>query len=69
MSEFNLRRFGLKAGDKVKPTSKYEQFFQKSFHAEILFFNGKVATILKDNGERDSMDCYWLERVREEEKP
>ena len=58
-----LRRFGLQAGDKVKPTMEYEQLFNKSFYGTILFFDGEIATVLKDNGERTMLDCYWLEKV------
>ena len=62
---FDLKRFGLQAGDTVKPTSEYERLFNKSFYATILFFKGEVAIIEKDNGERDMINCYWLEKVRE----
>jgi len=61
MKEFNLSKFGLQAGDVVKPTSEYERLFNKSFYATILFFKGEIAILEKDNGERAMMNCYWLE--------
>ena len=64
---FDLKRFGLEAGDTVKPTSEYEKFFNKSFYAVILFFKREVAVIQKDNGERDMINCYWLEKVEKKE--
>jgi len=63
LQSFDHKRFGLQAGDKVKPTSEYEGFFDKSFYATILFFSGEVAILLKDNGERDMINAYWLEKV------
>ena len=62
------RRFGLQVGDTVQPTAEYEELFHKSFYATILFFkettnNCIIAILEKDNGERDSMNVYWLKKV------
>jgi len=64
MKTFNQKRFGIDVGDTVKPTAEYEKFFGRSFYATVLFFNGEVAILEKDNGERDMINAYWLERVR-----
>jgi len=63
MRTFSVRKFGLEAGDRVKPTSEYENFFHKSFYAIIVYFHDDVAVLEKDNGERVMIACYWLEKV------
>lgn len=66
MRNFSVKRFGLNVGDSVQSTAEYERLFNNSFYAIILFFKDDVAIIEKDNGERDAVKAYWLQKIEKD---